>query len=114
MKESGEQYDGRIVEVTWDAERQGWRMFRFRDDKPHGNHRSTVAKVLQSIGDGVEMDAVLNRQDAIRAAWKQRDAQRRGSVGGSAGPPNPLQQQQQRAPPLPPPAGQAVMAGLKR
>lgn len=113
MKESGEQYDGRIVEVTWDAERQGWRMFRFRDDKPHGNHKSTVAKVLESIADGVEMEAVLARQDAIRAAWKQRDAARRGGGGGSsAPPPRQAPQQQQRAPP--PPAGQPVVAGLKR
>jgi mRNA guanylyltransferase len=55
MKESKEQYDGRIVEVTWKAERHGWRMVRSRDDKLHGNHCSTVCKVLQSIEDGVEI-----------------------------------------------------------
>lgn len=55
MKLTGEEYDGRIVEVTWDPERQGWRMFRFRDDKPHGNHAKTVRSVLNSIKDGVEI-----------------------------------------------------------
>jgi mRNA guanylyltransferase len=102
MKTTGEQYDGRIVECVWDAER-GWRMMRFRDDKPHGNHSSTVQKVLESIADGVEIDAVLARQDSIRAAWKERAARQ-----GGGGPPRP---QQQRAPPPPPPA---MAGGLRR
>lgn len=55
MKETGEEYDGRVVEVTWDMKRGGWRMFRFRDDKPHGNHAKTVRSVLHSIEDGVEI-----------------------------------------------------------
>lgn len=55
MKETGEEYDGRVVEVTWDQTRGGWRMFRFRDDKPEGNHAKTVRSVLHSIEDGVEI-----------------------------------------------------------
>lgn len=55
MKETGEEYDGRIVEVRWDQERAGWRMMRFRDDKPTGNHARTVRAVLSSIVDGVEI-----------------------------------------------------------
>lgn len=58
MKSSGEQYDDRIVEVCWDASVKHWRMMRFRDDKPHGNHRNTVQGVIESIMDGVEKDAV--------------------------------------------------------
>lgn len=58
MKETGEEYDGRIVEVTWDPTRARWRMFRFRDDKPHGNHAKTVRSVLHSIEDGVEIAGV--------------------------------------------------------
>lgn len=58
MKLDGEQIDDRIVEVHWDAEREGWRMMRFRDDKPAGNHRSVVDKIINSIADGVEKDAV--------------------------------------------------------
>ncbi|KLT46503.1 putative mRNA guanylyltransferase [Cutaneotrichosporon oleaginosum] len=104
MKNSGEQYHGRIIECVWSDERQGWRMMRFRDDKPHGNHSSTVQKVLESIADGVEMDAVLARQDSIRAAWKERAArQQRG------GPPPP--QAGQRAPPPPPPPPPPARAG---
>lgn len=55
MKASGEQVDDRVVEVRWDA---GWRMMRFRDDKPEGNYRSIVDKIVQSITDGIEQDEV--------------------------------------------------------
>lgn len=58
MKASGEQIDDRVVEVCWDQHRDGWRMMRFRDDKPEGNHRSIVDKIVQSILDGVEHDEV--------------------------------------------------------
>ena len=58
MKVSGEQYDDRIVEVHWNPQEAHWRLMRFRDDKPHGNHRSVVEKIIESIADGVERDAV--------------------------------------------------------
>ncbi len=58
LKANGEQVDDRIVEVCWDPVGEHWRMMRFRDDKPQGNHRSVVENVLQSIADGVEKDAV--------------------------------------------------------
>jgi mRNA guanylyltransferase len=118
MKDSGEEFDMRIVEVTWDEERQAWRKLRYRDDKPHGNHKSIVDKILSSIQDGVELTDVLARQDQVRSSWKQREASRRG------GPPQ--QQQQQRGPPpqrrpnapapalAPRPPAQGVMVGLKR
>ena len=44
--------------MRWDAAMEGWRMMRFRDDKPAGNHVSTVEKVIHSIRDGVEKEAV--------------------------------------------------------
>jgi hypothetical protein len=58
MKVSGEQVDDRIVEVHWDFEISHWRMMRFRDDKPNGNHKNVVTNIVQSIADGVEKDAV--------------------------------------------------------
>jgi mRNA guanylyltransferase len=58
MKSTGEQYDDRIVEVHWDRDVSHWRMMRFRDDKPNGNHRSVVDNIIQSVSDGVEKDAV--------------------------------------------------------
>lgn len=57
-KESGEQYDDRVVEVVWDSNRQTWRMLRFRDDKRDGNYKSVVASIIRSIEHGVEADAV--------------------------------------------------------
>lgn len=91
MKSSGEQIDDRIVEVHWDPVASHWRMMRFRDDKPHGNYRTVVDNIIQSIADGVEKDAVscldtspaticlrsiqlLERSAAIRNAWKARHA----------------------------------------
>jgi mRNA guanylyltransferase len=58
LKLTGEQIDDRIVEVHWEPDHSRWRMMRFRDDKPNANHISTVEKVIQSIVDGVEKDAV--------------------------------------------------------
>ncbi|KAI6036526.1 mRNA capping enzyme [Pisolithus microcarpus] len=57
MKLSGEQVDDRIVEVRWDPGLCHWRMMRFRDDKPHGNFRTVVDKIIESIADGVEKPA---------------------------------------------------------
>jgi len=59
MKASEEQFEGRIVEVHWDPVFEGWKMMRFRDDKPSGNHIKTVESVIQSIRDGVEKEMVL-------------------------------------------------------
>ena len=58
MKTSNEQLDDRVVEVHWDPVGEHWRMMRFRDDKPHGNHKSVVDNIIKSIADGVEKDAV--------------------------------------------------------
>ncbi|KIM65335.1 hypothetical protein SCLCIDRAFT_1212510 [Scleroderma citrinum Foug A] len=72
MKLSGEQVDDRIVEVHWDPDLSSWRKMRFRDDKPHGNYRTIVEKIIQSIADGVEKPTLLARCPAIRVAWKAR------------------------------------------
>ncbi|KAJ7782641.1 mRNA capping enzyme, catalytic domain-containing protein [Mycena metata] len=74
FKASGEQYDDRIVEVRWDASESHWKWMRFRPDKPNGNHRSIVEKILVSIADGVEKETLLERSSSIRAAWKARKA----------------------------------------
>ena len=58
LKASGEQVDDRIVEVFWDTKEKRWRLMRFRDDKPAGNHKSVVDKIIQSIIDGVEKEDV--------------------------------------------------------
>ncbi|KAK8869987.1 hypothetical protein IAR55_000557 [Kwoniella newhampshirensis] len=135
VKDSGEQLDDRIVEVCWDGDRGTWRMLRTRDDKPNANHKSIMEKIIQSIEDGVEIETLLARSDAIRNAWKAR-AQARG--GDQQPPPQQLQQQRRSVQPQPPTPGnrgsigqlgfpptsgsgtgyaappQGVMAGLKR
>jgi mRNA guanylyltransferase len=58
MKESGEQFDDRIIEVCWNTDLNVWKMMRIRDDKPHANHKSIMQKILISIEDGVEIEAV--------------------------------------------------------
>ncbi|KAK7020482.1 mRNA-capping enzyme subunit alpha [Favolaschia claudopus] len=92
MKSSGEQYDDRIVEVHWDPAHKHWRMMRFRDDKPNGNHKSIVDKIIISIADGVEKDGLLERSNSIRTAWKARAAR---------GPPPPSNVPMQTTPAIP-------------
>ncbi|EIW69489.1 hypothetical protein TREMEDRAFT_62350 [Tremella mesenterica DSM 1558] len=76
MKETNEQYDDRIIEVCWDFSKGTWKMMRLRDDKPHANHKSIMEKILVSIEDGVEIEALLAHTDSIRHAWKSREAHR--------------------------------------
>ncbi|KAI9638508.1 putative mRNA guanylyltransferase [Dioszegia hungarica] len=118
MKESGEQFDDRIIEVCWNTDMGGWRMMRIRDDKPHANHKSIMQKILVSIEDGVKIEALLARSDSIRTAWKTRE-----KAGGAAPP-------QQQRPPQPIAVGgrdrgvnggtgvvqqtQGIVAGLRR
>ncbi|KAF8969639.1 mRNA capping enzyme, catalytic domain-containing protein [Flammula alnicola] len=107
LKRSGEQVDDRVVEVHWDPSISRWRMMRFRDDKPHGNHKSVVENIIQSIADGVEKEALLERSNAIRSAWKARLGQPQPPFAAQA-PPQHHQQQSYphahagiRPPPLP-------------
>ncbi|KAL1693326.1 mRNA capping enzyme, catalytic domain-containing protein [Schizophyllum commune] len=86
LKESGVQVDDRIVEVHWDSELQKWRMMRFRDDKPNGNHISVVENIIRSIADGVEKDALLSRTQRIRHTWKERQARPKPAVARPAAP----------------------------
>jgi len=58
MKATGHQYDDRIVEVSWNKEKESWRFLRFRDDKLDGNHFSVVQNIIESILDGVEVEEV--------------------------------------------------------
>ncbi|KAG0056960.1 Dcp1p-Dcp2p decapping enzyme complex alpha subunit [Gryganskiella cystojenkinii] len=66
--------DQRVVEVNYSPEVNGWRFFRFRDDKEHGNHSTVVRKVVESIRDGVEKNELLSVAGAIREAWKERES----------------------------------------
>ncbi|KAF8559638.1 mRNA capping enzyme, alpha subunit [Imleria badia] len=129
MKLSGEQIDDRIVEVHWDPELDRWRMLRFRDDKPHGNFRTVVENIIQSIADGVEKSMLLARSPVIRSAWKARLGQPQQSTA-SQPPPGPSVPNG-RVAQNPPPAvqlrygpiavsrwskasGPAIFAGMKR
>ncbi|KAF9433423.1 Dcp1p-Dcp2p decapping enzyme complex alpha subunit [Entomortierella beljakovae] len=72
-KASSTQLQNRIVEVNYSPRDNGWRFFRFRDDKEHGNHTTVVRKVVQSIQDGIEANELINAQESIRSAWKERE-----------------------------------------
>ncbi|KAF8809031.1 mRNA guanylyltransferase [Phlegmacium glaucopus] len=98
LKMSGEQIDDRIVEVHWDPVLSRWRMMRFRDDKPNGNHITVVENIIQSIAEGVEKETLLERSTAIRTAWKSRLGQPQ-----QPNPPPAHQQQPQSQVTRPPP-----------
>ncbi|KAJ9094494.1 hypothetical protein QFC21_006033 [Naganishia friedmannii] len=88
IKESGVQWDERIVECHWDPEYDSWRFMRFRDDKTDGNHWSVVQKIIESIRDGVELETLIARAPIIYARRKERAA---------------MEQQKPRYPAPPPP-----------
>ncbi|KAL4254093.1 mRNA-capping enzyme subunit alpha [Abortiporus biennis] len=112
LKTSGQQLDDRIVEVHWDVQNECWRMMRFRDDKPAGNHKSVVENILKSIADGVEKETLLSKSTAIRNAWKIRQGQPTSQPQPPPPPPpnrtqssshlQPLPGPQQQSQPLPP------------
>ncbi|KAG8746946.1 Dcp1p-Dcp2p decapping enzyme complex alpha subunit [Ceratobasidium sp. 414] len=71
-KSSGEQYDDRVVEVTWDSVTQNWIWHRFRDDKEHGNHQSVVGSILESVQDGVEAEQASMRIQYVRIGRNEK------------------------------------------
>ncbi|KAI8385005.1 mRNA-capping enzyme subunit alpha [Radiomyces spectabilis] len=73
------QLEGRIIECNYDPDLQRdynlpspWRFMRYRDDKPDGNHQSTVDSVLTSIRDAVTKEELIEHIPRIRTAWEQR------------------------------------------
>lgn len=65
LKAAGDQLDDRVVEAHWDKELGAWRMMRFRNDKPNGNHKSVVEAIIKSIADGVEKDQVRSPRSPL-------------------------------------------------
>ncbi|KAI8149722.1 mRNA capping enzyme [Fennellomyces sp. T-0311] len=77
--DSPKKLQNRIIECNYDPDaqeklnlRSPWRFMRFRDDKPDGNHQSTVSKVLDSIRDAVTQEELIEKIPAIRDAWAER------------------------------------------
>ncbi|KIJ35792.1 hypothetical protein M422DRAFT_180359 [Sphaerobolus stellatus SS14] len=88
IKAEGTQFDDRVVEVHWEPEKGGWRFMRFRDDKPEGNYKGIVDKIIQTIVDGIEQDDLISRSGAVKSAWKTRE------IAQKSRQPQPQQQQQ--------------------
>lgn len=76
LKGLGDPLDDRVVEVYMDNQKR-WRFYRFRDDKPDGNHISVVSSVIDSIRDGVTRDELENHSKVIRDNWKAREKVRK-------------------------------------
>lgn len=73
FKQKPRYMDGKIIECNYDPQLQQelnlkspWRFMRFRDDKPDGNHQSTVTNVLRSIEDAVSQEQVICIQHPYR------------------------------------------------
>ncbi|KAI0729937.1 mRNA capping enzyme, catalytic domain-containing protein [Fomitopsis betulina] len=107
LKRAGEQLDDRIVEVHWDPVNEHWRMMRFRDDKPAGNYKTVVEKIIKSIADGVEKEQLLARSTSIRNAWKTRHSDPQQRPSGAPPPPPVRPPPQISHPPSQPPNGHA-------
>ncbi|CAL5351372.1 hypothetical protein CsSME_00038696 [Camellia sinensis var. sinensis] len=53
-------YSGKIVECSWDSERDVWVCMRIRADKSTPNDFNTYKKVMRSIRDNITEDVLLN------------------------------------------------------
>ncbi|KAI5840063.1 mRNA capping enzyme, catalytic domain-containing protein [Morchella snyderi] len=73
LKDMGVPLDDAIVECAMDKEGR-WRYMRFRKDKKHGNHISTVDSVMESVRDAVGREELIAVQAEVRKAWKARAA----------------------------------------
>lgn len=76
--------DDLIVECAMD-ENKRWRYMRFRKDKKHANHITTVNSVMESVKDGVTKEDLIKEASEIRKAWKARAAPVAAGAGAGAG-----------------------------
>lgn len=79
MKGLNEVLDGRVIECflgddnKWHYKPRSDGTPLFRDDKPEANHISTVKKVMISIKDRVDEHDLMNRAEAMKRGWKERE-----------------------------------------
>lgn len=90
LKRMNQVLDGRIIECYRDPVTTQWRPKveedgtpRFRDDKTSANHISTVNSVLESIKDAVSEQDLIESAGRIRAAFKQREAEKRAGAAAA-------------------------------
>ncbi|KAI9347549.1 mRNA-capping enzyme subunit alpha [Pilaira anomala] len=79
FKDKPKYMDGKIIECNYDPQLQQelnltspWRFMRYRDDKPDGNHQSTVKNVLRSIEDAVSKEELIAHMPKIKEASNRR------------------------------------------
>lgn len=82
LKALQEPLDDRIVECFMDAQKR-WRYMKFRDDKQHANHTSTVESVIESIRDRVTKDDLAAAAKRIRDEWKRREQEEKMRSGAA-------------------------------
>ena len=72
--DDAQMYVNRVIECSWSAEQQAWVYMRERRDKDTPNAWHVYEKVLQSIEDDLNEDALLEKiQAAIRATVYDKD-----------------------------------------
>ncbi|TKY63429.1 mRNA-capping enzyme [Spatholobus suberectus] len=58
-------YSGKIIECSWDFDKQEWNFLRIRTDKSTPNEFNTYRKVMRSIRDNITEDDLLNEISEI-------------------------------------------------
>ena len=58
-------YSGKIIECSWDSEKDEWIFMRIRLDKSTPNDFNTYKKVVRSIRDNITKDILLNEIEEI-------------------------------------------------
>ena len=83
--EDAQQYINRVIECSWDAEKEAWVYMRERRDKDTPNAYHVYEKVVQSITDDLNQDVLLGHiTKVLQAPLYDKDEGRASQARGPA------------------------------
>ena len=74
--EDAQQWLDSVIECTWNGDQQSWKFLRDRKDKDYPNAFHVYEKVMKSIEDNIDEEALLGViQEALKNAVYDKDRQ---------------------------------------